>query len=183
MRGKLGSVKRIVATVLWVTLMFCLVFTTVSTVIQRVQGNSQPMVWGWGVAVVLTGSMEPEIPVGALVLINEKDDYMPNDVITYVDSAGRSVTHRLIAVSDNTAVAKGDANNAPDTPFNKSQIVGCVCAVIPGVGTVLRFIQNPIVVFCIAMVLLWVCFYPQIKARLNYINSNKEIDEKGGDEE
>ena len=83
---------------------------------------------------VLTGSMEPNISAGSLIIIHEKDDYELGDIVAYIDETGRSVTHRIVVIADDTIVTRGDANNVADTPFDKSQIIGCVQFVIPGVG-------------------------------------------------
>ena len=79
------------------------------------------------VARVLTGSMEPRIPVGALVVSRPADATMlePGDVIQFVPPApygppgGGPVVHRVVDVSrdaEGTVVlhTKGDANAAAD---------------------------------------------------------------------
>lgn len=92
--------------------------------IQRAEGKHHPMVFGTGCALVLTGSMEPTITPGSLIVICEKDDYEIGDVITYMNESGMSITHRLVAISGDNYIVQGDANNIADPPIDKSQIVG-----------------------------------------------------------
>lgn len=125
--------KQVGKNVLWGMLMVCMIVTLVSVVVQRLTGNQQPMILGWGSAIIQTGSMEPDIPIGSLIIIQEKDDYKAGDVVTYADDTGRAVTHRILSVAGNTIITKGDANNVEDEPFNKSQIIGRVQLVIPNI--------------------------------------------------
>lgn len=112
------------------------------TAIAKTAGNPLPTVFGWGNAVVLSGSMEPELPVGSLLWIHKQNIYAPGDVVTYEEN-GVLVTHRLVSVDGDTAVTKGDANNTEDSPIDVRQIRGKVSAVWPGVGRALLFFKSP----------------------------------------
>lgn len=112
------------------------------TAIAKAAGNPLPTVFGWGNAVVLSGSMEPELPVGALIWIHKHDVYSPGDVVTFEEN-GTLVTHRLVSVDEDTAITKGDANNTEDAPIDVRQICGKVSAVWPGVGRALLFLKSP----------------------------------------
>lgn len=80
---------------------------------------------------VLTSSMEPEIPVGSLVIINPVpyDDINIGDDITFIrDSNLTLVTHRVIKKDDETQqiTTQGIANNSPDKPTSYVNVVGKV---------------------------------------------------------
>lgn len=113
------------------------------TTIARALGNPLPTVFGWGNAVVLSGSMEPELPVGALLLTQKQETYSPGDVVIYENENGTLVTHRLVSITGDEAVTKGDANNSEDTPFPASQIYGKVKKVLPGVGSTILWLKTP----------------------------------------
>lgn len=88
---------------------------------------------------VLTGSMEPEFPVGSLLIINPTDyeDIAIGDDITYVrDENLTLVTHRVIAKDDETRhiTTQGIANNSPDPPAMYENVVGKVVYHIPIIG-------------------------------------------------
>ena len=58
-------------------------------------GNEMPMPFGVGVSVVLSGSMEPQLQVNDLVLVQRQEEYVPGDVVVY--QSGRSlVIHQLL---------------------------------------------------------------------------------------
>ena len=44
-------------------------------------GNQLPMPFGYGAAVVLSGSMEPEFSEGDLIFVKETESYKQNDIV------------------------------------------------------------------------------------------------------
>lgn len=109
----------------------------------RLAGNAVPMPFGIGVAVVLSGSMEPEISSGDLLIVTEREGYAVEDIVVYQD--GRmAVTHRIISISGDEVITKGDANNAPDDPITMSQIKGKVLLAIPLLGYLVDMIKTPV---------------------------------------
>lgn len=91
--------------------------------------------------VVATGSMEPAISVGDVVLVCQTDSEKleVGNIIQY-RSEDYTVIHRIIGCSDNESadrelITKGDYNNAPDAdPVSPEQIEGRVVLVIPDAG-------------------------------------------------
>lgn len=111
-----------------------------------------PMLNGYGHAVVLSGSMAPELNVNDLIIIHKESEYKENDIVTYVDTRNSLVTHRIISINGDGITTKGDANNTSDTPFEISRIKGKVVNIIPRVGIILDFIQNPFFVVAVVVV-------------------------------
>ncbi len=110
---------------------------------KRLMGNELPMPFGFGLSVVLTGSMEPALNVNDLVIVVPADKYVPNDDVIVFQDGSSLVIHRLVELNGETAVTKGDANNTTDEPINISQIKGKMAGRIPGVGAFVRFLQSP----------------------------------------
>lgn len=89
---------------------------------------------------VQSGSMEPSIMTGDIIIIKSNNQYNINDVITFEDTQNRRVTHRIIDNNDNKIITKGDANKSKDSEkINKSQIIGKVVFVIPKLGYLVSF--------------------------------------------
>ena len=85
--------------------------------------------------VILSGSMEPAIPTGSLVITDTRRTRPePGDIITY--KAGENcITHRVVAVMDDQVITRGDNNDGADPfPVRNSQILGIVRASIPLIG-------------------------------------------------
>ena len=110
-------------------------------------GNQLPMPFGYGMAVVLSGSMEGDAPdslsIDDLVIVKESEGYAVGDVVVY--QRGRSMTvHRIIEMDGNTLVTQGDANNAADEPIDLSIVKGKVIAHVPYVGLAVQFLKSPV---------------------------------------
>jgi len=87
---------------------------------------------------IQTGSMEPNYPVGTMIVVEpvEFDQLRKGDVITFV-SGGMTVTHRLIDIDKDTRqlTTKGDNNNVADSSeLSYDNVIGRVEFAIPYVG-------------------------------------------------
>ncbi len=120
----------------------------------RLAGNTVPMPFGVGAAVVLSGSMEPELSVGDLLIVAERGNYDVGDIVVYQD-AQMMVTHRIISVEDDEIVTKGDANNTQDRPISREQIKGKVVAVIPLIGYLVNVMKTPVGTLAILIISVW----------------------------
>ncbi len=110
---------------------------------ERLSGNALPMPLGFGLTVVLSGSMEPELSVGDLLVVAEADGYQVGDVVVY-QSGGSGVVHRIIDIDGETVITQGDANNTADAPIALSQIKGTVVCAIPLAGYLVDIIKTPL---------------------------------------
>lgn len=111
-------------------------------------GNQLPTPFGYGAAVVLSGSMEPEFSKGDLIVVKETENYKLNDIVVFQD--GNSlVVHRIISIDGETITTKGDANNTADEPINVSAVKGEVLFWIPYAGSVVGFLKTPVGIICI----------------------------------
>ncbi|MDD4876828.1 MAG: signal peptidase I [Dehalococcoidales bacterium] len=107
---------------------------------------------GWRVDAVLSGSMEPELSVGSLVITRfvEPETIVTGDIITfYSDSAEEKlITHRVVGVGQSSSLyfeTKGDANEDTD-PFTVPvrNLVGKVIFQIDYIGYFTKFLKTPI---------------------------------------
>jgi len=98
---------------------------------------------------VYTGSMEPAIPVGSVVVIKpaNPDTLKVGDIICFkIESeSSTTVTHRIINITDEGFITKGDANEDPDQWIvKKENVIGKVIAVIPYLGYLGYFVRTPV---------------------------------------
>ena len=106
-------------------------------------GQELPGLLGYSALAVMSGSMEPAISAGDLLIIHRKAVYQEGDVISFSDN-GNYITHRLIGQTDGGFITQGDSNNVPDPePVYAEQIVGRAVLVIPGLGGALMFLRTP----------------------------------------
>ena len=94
-----------------------------------------PGLFGIRPYVVYSGSMEPEIPTGAVVFTKE-GEFSPKkgDIITF-HNGDTVVTHRVVKKEKDIFITKGDANKTEDpVPAEASQIIGRVVFHLPYLG-------------------------------------------------
>ena len=108
--------------------------------------------FGWRVDAVLSGSMEPQLKTGSLVVTRsvEPKAIVVGDIITFRPrNAGENlITHRVIGIGRSSSLyfeTKGDANEGPD-PFTvpARNLVGKVCFNTPYWGYATEFLKTPL---------------------------------------
>ena len=102
---------------------------------------------GYHSYLVQSGSMEPNILIGDVVITHKKTVYHNNDVITFNShEANRIVTHRIIEVKEGQTrqfITKGDANTEEDEEqITANDIIGKIIFVIPKLGFLINFSQS-----------------------------------------
>lgn len=109
-----------------------------------------PTILGYKVMAVLTGSMEPVLRPGDLIVVKPVAPMKVkvNDVITYKNSQNTMVTHRIVDLKDKEGEVffetKGDANNVKDEgDVQSDQLVGSLLFSIPKVGYLVNFLKSP----------------------------------------
>ena len=98
---------------------------------------------------VYTGSMEPAIPVGSVVVIKpvNPETLKTGDIICFKleSESTTTVTHRIINVTDEGFTTKGDANEDPDQwTVKKENVIGKLVFTIPYFGYIGYFVRTPI---------------------------------------
>jgi len=107
--------------------------------------------FGWRVDAVFSGSMEPEIKVGSVVVTRpvEAETIKVGDIITFDSPSGEiPTTHRVVFVEESSELClrtKGDANEEND-PFTvpARDVVGKVCCHVPYFGYLSQFVKTPL---------------------------------------
>lgn len=99
--------------------------------------------------VVVSGSMEPGIPTGSLILSQKVPvgDLEVGDVVTVPKRAGNElVTHRIVRIEDaevgRELVLRGDANDTDDPYGYAVESAGQHLVTLPGAGYAVAFVQS-----------------------------------------
>lgn len=101
-RGRSQKVKvaKVVETCIFALVVLILSFVLISVLSAKENGKT-PQILGYQLYKIETGSMEPTLRVGALILSQKpKDasDLKTDDIITFISSKGKTITHRIIDV-------------------------------------------------------------------------------------
>ncbi len=108
--------------------------------------SAVPVPGGIKTYVVQSGSMEPAIKTGSVVVIKPMADYRVGDVITFgPKSKGKTpTTHRIMEVKEGGFVTRGDANNGEDMrTVSRYEIIGKVLFSVPYIGYAVATAQQP----------------------------------------
>jgi signal peptidase I len=107
--------------------------------------------FGWRTEVVISGSMEPALQTGSVVIVRpvDPDTIQNGDIIMFFSPDKKSLTtHRVVKTEPEPGlgfITKGDANHNPDiTPVIPAQIIGIVAFNIPYLGLLTQFIKTPL---------------------------------------
>lgn len=122
--------------VLWLVILGAVAAVALAVAIPRIAGGTP--------YTVLTGSMEPDLPPGTLVVVRPVDpeDIALGDVITFQLESGKPTvaTHRVVAVGtrldgEQVFTTQGDANGTPDrNPVRAVQVQGRLWYSVPYLG-------------------------------------------------
>jgi signal peptidase len=107
--------------------------------------------FGWRADTVLSGSMEPALPVGCVQVTRpvNAEDIQAGDIITFRSPTnGKLMSHRVVAVEESNSYqfrTKGDANEDVDPYLMPSEnVVGRVCFKVAHIGYVVEYLKSPI---------------------------------------
>ncbi|WP_435318202.1 signal peptidase I [Haloarchaeobius sp. TZWSO28] len=143
-RWLIGGSLRTAINVVAILLLLVVVIPFIIYAVPQVAGGDQSYV-------VLTGSMEPAINTGDVVVVTRVDPTTieVGDVIIY-ERANMNVptTHRVIErttteTGDLAFVTKGDANEDPDSGLVTTEtVIGKISLTLPKVGYVIQFVNS-----------------------------------------
>ncbi|MFA6518999.1 MAG: signal peptidase I [Candidatus Shapirobacteria bacterium] len=117
--------------------------------------------------IVQSGSMEPTINTGDIIIVAPQSKYYRNQVITFKDSEERVVTHRIVGDnqnSDGPFTTKGDANQTTDEEeITPAKIIGKVVFTLPKLGYVVAYSRTPTGLIILIIVPMTIIAYDEIR--------------------
>ena len=142
----------------------------------RTTGDKLPMPFGIGMAVVISGSMEPTISIDDMILVKKADEYKLDDMVVF-QSNNELIVHRIVNIEDDMITTRGDANNTDDEPIHVSSIKGKVVGIVDNIGWFIDFLKSPIVVITVlvcAILLMEFSFKKEKQEKNDKISKIKE---------
>jgi signal peptidase len=135
---------------------------------------------------VYTGSMEPAIPVGSVVVIKPVDTetLKIGDIICFrlSESATTTVTHRIINITNEGFTTKGDANEDPDQWIvKKENVIGKAIFTIPYIGYIGYFARTPIGFILLIVIPASIIIIMEIRNIIKELRKQNKTHEKEGE--
>ncbi len=105
-----------------------------------------PRLAGYEAYEVVSGSMEPEIPVGSVIYVKaaRPEEVREGDIIVFQKN-GSVITHRVVEIhsEEREFITKGDANQAKDvTPTPYDSLIGKEALHLPLVGVLMTMLSG-----------------------------------------
>ena len=147
-KSKASNVLVIIGNVIKWIILAILVLIVIGNVVciykMRVKNEQVPTFLGFASVEVIGNSMYPTLEIGDIIIIFKSGNYKVGDIVTFVDSVGVVVTHRVVEVrEDGTYATAGDYTGSEDLQFlTNNDIVGKVILTLSGFGNVVRFFQS-----------------------------------------
>lgn len=121
---------------------------------RNVGNNQMPMPLGFGLGVVLSGSMEPVLSVNDFIFVKPQDEYHKGDIVVY-QANGELIVHEIIKINGEEITTQGRATDSPDDPISVKDVKGKVIWYLGGVGILVKIIKMPIVTIAILLLSVW----------------------------
>lgn len=120
-------------------------------------GNKYIELFDYSIFEVVTGSMSPTIKENDVIIVKKSDKYDVGDIITY-SSENAYITHRIVSISDNFIITKGDANNTQDKAISYNDVVGKVIKIYSNFGIWKKIFSTPKILISIFATLVFFDF-------------------------
>ena len=175
----LNKIALVIVNILVILVTILIFFSIYNFISLKYLHKDYTSIIGFSVFEVVTGSMEPTLNVGDLIIIKNYDNYIRNDIITYkIDDD--FITHRITDIDNSYVYTKGDANNSEDNKILHSQIIGKVVFVIDNGGIWREILLTPrvFITIIIMLILVSLCFsYIPKNKRKKFKNLDSEFDD------
>lgn len=186
-KSPVSKILSVLCTVCCVFLACILIVNCTLIVKSYTNKDAVPDFAGYRPFIVLTGSMEPSIMSGDLIISKsvEPANVKVGDVISFTDPAGNGtavVTHRVIEVlNDNGTLSfrtRGDANNTDDQGVVPAEaVLGTYVAKLSGIGSAVMFMQTTTgLIICVIVPLILLVGYDFIRRGKETKKQKKEED-------
>ena len=188
-KNKVFRIIKLIKNIICWTLIAVLVFTLVVFFMSRINGST-PSVFGYSIFRVSSGSMEPELMVGDIILdktVDNPEDLKVGDVITFKSSdyGDLLVTHKVIKApyEENGKLmlqTKGIANEVEDKPISVDNVKGIMICKVDYLDTVYNVFLSPWGLL-ILIALIVIIFFDEIITIVKILTNNdksvKEADD------
>ena len=188
-KNKVFRIIKLIKNIICWTLIVVLVFTLVVFFMSRINGST-PSVFGYSIFRVSSGSMEPELMVGDIILdktVDNPKDLKVGDVITFKSSdyGDMLVTHKVIKApyEENGKLmlqTKGIANEVEDKPICVDNVKGIMICKVDYLDTVYNVFLSPWGLL-ILIALIVIIFFDEIITIVKILTKNDKTVKEADD--
>lgn len=160
------------------TILVFIVGVNLYSIIMQIKNKDvMPMPFGMGMAVVLSGSMEPVLSIDDLIIVKSDNEFRVGDVIVYQNN-NRLVVHRIVSIDDEEIITKGDANDAEDKPILLENVKGKLVYHLEGFGKYVNFVKTPLGIGCVFIITILLFWFTRDQKEENNCLEKKDVFKK-----
>ena len=177
-------IKKVLNVFYWACITL-LILVAISTIFSVFKGPG-----GYRVLIVSSGSMEPNIRIGSVVLVIPQKDYKVGYIITFLNDTKANIkmpnstfTHRITKIQNDegrtTYKTKGDANKTDDPKdITGNLVLGRAVLSIPFIGYIVAFTKTQLGFIALIIIPAVIIVYSELmnikKEALKIIKERKE---------
>lgn len=138
-----------------------------------------PITGNFKTMIVQSGSMQPEIKMGGIVVVKPADDYKIGEIITFQSVKNKEpITHRIydikIVGGEPLYITKGDANDTPDArKVARDEIIGKILFSVPYFGFAVDFAKKPLGFASIIIIPTAIIIFGEVKKIYGEVKKKK----------
>lgn len=129
-------------------------------------GPDKNGLFGYKGYIVLSDSMKPTFSTGDYIIdeLPALKEIQVGDVLSYMDTDKKVVTHRVAEITEEGLMLKGDGNSFLDqTIVNQENYIGKQRYVIPKLGAVMVKLSQPLMLVIISWLFLGLLIYQKLR--------------------
>ena len=146
----MNRIKKIIKVIVYIFVALLIIIN--GTILGMKMLGKQPSILGYHIYYIASGSMEPTIKTGQVIVGKETDieDLEVDDIVTFYGTKGslngKIITHRIKKIYEEDGqiylITKGDAVNDEDEAFLATDVISVMKFKIPLAGTLIKLISN-----------------------------------------
>lgn len=166
----MNRIKKIIKVIVYIFVALLIIIN--GTILGMKMLGKQPSILGYHIYYIASGSMEPTIKTGQVIVGKETDikDLKVDDIVTFYGTKGslngKIITHRIKKIYEEDGqiylITKGDAVNDEDEAFLATDVISVMKFKIPLAGTLIKLISNKFGFIFIVLVPLGIILISQL---------------------
>ena len=166
----MNRIKKIIKVIVYIFVALLIIIN--GTILGMKMLGKQPSILGYHIYYIASGSMEPTIKTGQVIVGKETDieDLEVDDIVTFYGTKGslngKIITHRIKKIYEEDGqiylITKGDAVNDEDEAFLATDVISVMKFKIPLAGMLIKLISNKFGFIFIVLVPLGIILISQL---------------------
>lgn len=167
--------KKVLIAILFIFFALVMIYNIYKFICINILKKDMATINGYVALEVVSGSMEPTINKGDIIIVDTKiKEYKKNDIVVFYDKEGSFITHRIISINDKEMITKGDNNNTQDEPTSINKIVGKYVNKINKGQKILSLLKSPLITVLILINGVLICIFVSIDKQGNVVLDEEE---------